>query len=97
MPEFQALERELGNPNSKRIIFYAFDLLHLNGRDLRQKPLVKRKTALQKVLKRSGTDANLRRASGGDRQRCLRACLPNGPGGNRIKASRLALSLGRPA
>lgn len=46
LPDFQALERELGNPNSRRIIFYAFDLLHLNGRDFRQQPLLKRKAAL---------------------------------------------------
>ncbi|MER8477993.1 hypothetical protein NKJ22_21725 [Mesorhizobium sp. M0220] len=31
LPDYQALERELGNPNSPRLIFYAFDLLHLNG------------------------------------------------------------------
>lgn len=46
LPDYQALEREVGNPNSARLIFYAFDLLHLNGRDLRQQPLVRRKAAL---------------------------------------------------
>lgn len=51
LPDFQALERELGNPDSARLIFYAFDLLHLNGRDLRQQPLAKRKAALDKLLK----------------------------------------------
>jgi bifunctional non-homologous end joining protein LigD len=45
-PDYQALERELGNPNSDRLQFYAFDLLHLNGRDLRDQPLAKRKSAL---------------------------------------------------
>jgi bifunctional non-homologous end joining protein LigD len=29
LPDYQALERELGNPNSDRLFFYAFDLLHL--------------------------------------------------------------------
>ncbi|MER9544753.1 DNA ligase D [Mesorhizobium sp. M0437] len=53
LPDYQALERELGSPDSARLIFYAFDLLHLNGRDLRQQPLVKRKAALQKLLKNS--------------------------------------------
>jgi bifunctional non-homologous end joining protein LigD len=48
-PDFQALERELGK-RSNRIIYYAFDLLHLNGRDLRSQPLVKRKAALQELL-----------------------------------------------
>lgn len=50
-PDYQALERELGNPNSPKVIFYAFDLLHLNGRDIRQQPLVKRKAALEKLVK----------------------------------------------
>ncbi|CDX12577.1 DNA ligase D [Mesorhizobium plurifarium] len=50
LPDFQALERELGNPNSSKIIFFAFDLLHLNGRDLRQQPLIERKAALQSLL-----------------------------------------------
>ncbi|MER8503626.1 DNA ligase D [Mesorhizobium sp. M0955] len=51
LPDYQALERELGNPNSPKLIFYAFDLLHLNGRDLRQQPLTKRKAALEKLVK----------------------------------------------
>ncbi|OBQ85620.1 DNA ligase D [Mesorhizobium sp. WSM3873] len=53
LPDYQALERELGNPNSPRLIFYAFDLLHLDGRDLRQQPLVERKAALETLLKHS--------------------------------------------
>ncbi|OBQ95967.1 DNA ligase D [Mesorhizobium sp. AA23] len=53
LPDYQALERELGNPNSSRLIFYAFDLLHLDGRDLRQQPLVERKAALETLLKDS--------------------------------------------
>lgn len=50
LPDYQALERELGNPASPRLIFCAFDLLHLNGSDLRQQPLLKRKAALEKLL-----------------------------------------------
>ncbi|MDG4875204.1 DNA ligase D [Mesorhizobium sp. WSM4935] len=50
LPDFQALERELGNPNSSKIMFFAFDLLHLNGRDLRRQPLIERKAALQSLL-----------------------------------------------
>ncbi|TPJ40013.1 DNA ligase D [Mesorhizobium sp. B2-6-5] len=51
LPDYQALERELGSPNSSRLMFYAFDLLHLNGRDFRQQPLSERKAALEKLLK----------------------------------------------
>jgi bifunctional non-homologous end joining protein LigD len=49
-PDFQALRRELRNPESKRLIYHAFDLLYLNGRDLRRAPLLQRKEALKSVL-----------------------------------------------
>jgi len=35
-------------------IFYAFDLLYLNGRDLRQLPLVERKERLRALIEKSG-------------------------------------------
>jgi ATP-dependent DNA ligase len=35
-------------------IFYAFDILYLNGRDLRQLPLIERKTKLREVIEKSG-------------------------------------------
>ena len=35
-------------------IFYAFDLLYLNGRDLRQLPLVERKERLRALIENSG-------------------------------------------
>jgi len=35
-------------------IFYAFDLLYLNGRDLRQLPLLERKEKLRAVIEKSG-------------------------------------------
>lgn len=34
-------------------IFYAFDLLYLNGRDLRQLPVIERKEDLRAVIERS--------------------------------------------
>jgi len=33
-------------------VFIAFDLLHLNGKDLRTLPLIQRKTMLKKLLRR---------------------------------------------
>src|SRR3954452_8573107 len=33
-----------------RIVFFAFDLLHLDGQDLRQSPLIERRAALQKLI-----------------------------------------------
>jgi bifunctional non-homologous end joining protein LigD len=35
-------------------VFYAFDLLYLNDRDMRQLPLLERKDALKKVIEKSG-------------------------------------------
>ena len=33
-----------------RLIFYAFDLLHLDGKDLRDRPLIERRAELKKLL-----------------------------------------------
>src|SRR5438045_3965232 len=50
LPDFQALRRELGNPASPRLLYHAFDLLYLNGADLRSVRLVERKQALESLL-----------------------------------------------
>src|SRR5215213_8494549 len=49
-PDFQALRRELGRRHSEKLTYFAFDLLWLNGRDLRKRPLIERKRLLQKLL-----------------------------------------------
>lgn len=41
--------------NQCAIVFYAFDLLNLNGDDLSQKPVVERKTILKRILPRQHT------------------------------------------
>jgi ATP-dependent DNA ligase len=50
IPDFQALRRELSRKDSKRVVYLAFDLLYLDGRDLRQRPYVERKRQLQALL-----------------------------------------------
>src|SRR5436190_1183386 len=50
LPDFQALRRELGNGESRRLIYHAFDLLFLNGRDLRPGPFIERKHLLKELL-----------------------------------------------
>jgi bifunctional non-homologous end joining protein LigD len=45
---FSALQKALKHGGDTR--FYAFDLLELNGRDLRKKPLIERKRALKALL-----------------------------------------------
>jgi bifunctional non-homologous end joining protein LigD len=51
--DFSVLQNELRG-QSRKIVMVAFDLLYLNGRDLRKLPLVQRKAELKKII--SGTD-----------------------------------------
>ena len=48
--DFHALQREIKKGRQAHIILMAFDLLHLNGRDLRCEPLLERKAALRRFL-----------------------------------------------
>jgi bifunctional non-homologous end joining protein LigD len=50
---FQALQNALSGPASTRLHFFAFDLPYLDGRDLREAPLLERKRALERLLARS--------------------------------------------
>ena len=52
-PSFQALQHRSAHPGHT-VVFYAFDLLHLNGRDLTGEPLDARRHLLPSVLDRSG-------------------------------------------
>jgi len=49
--DFSALQADLSEGRSDRFIFFAFDLLHLDGKDIRQVTLVERKSALESLLK----------------------------------------------
>jgi DNA ligase D-like protein (predicted ligase) len=48
-PSFQALQHRGSHPGHQ-IVFYAFDLLHLDGMDLTGEPLLKRRARLARVL-----------------------------------------------
>ena len=52
-PSFQALQHRSAHP-SHAIVFYAFDLLHRDGRDLLLEPLHARRSELAEVLDGSG-------------------------------------------
>ena len=52
-PSFQALQHRSAHPKHA-IAFYAFDLLHLDGRDLTAEPLETRREKLADVLEESG-------------------------------------------
>ena len=51
---FAALQADLSEGRTERMRFYAFDLLHLDGRDLLGDPLLARKAELETLLKSAG-------------------------------------------
>ena len=48
--DFDALRREFERGRNARIVFMAFDLLHLDGDDLRRRPLLERKALLKDLF-----------------------------------------------
>jgi bifunctional non-homologous end joining protein LigD len=49
--DFGALESDLGAGRSDRFIYYAFDVLHIHGHDLRRCALIDRKRVLEELLR----------------------------------------------
>ena len=56
--DFSALQADLSDERTDRFAFYVFDLLYLDGYDLRDTPLIERKTLLKQLLQ--GADPVLR-------------------------------------
>ncbi|GIL40388.1 DNA ligase D [Roseiterribacter gracilis] len=56
--DFGALQAYLSEGKREQLLYYAFDLLHLDGQDLTKLPLEARKEALRKILPR--TDGPIR-------------------------------------
>lgn len=52
--DFSALQNELSKGRSDRFVFYAFDLLYLDGNDLREAALTDRKNLLENLLSGDG-------------------------------------------
>ena len=48
--DFSALQADLSEGRSDRFVFYAFDLIHLDGYDLTVCPLISRKELLRKII-----------------------------------------------
>jgi bifunctional non-homologous end joining protein LigD len=59
--DFQLLQNSLNDNRGADIVYFVFDLLHLDGRDLMNAPLLSRKQALEELLKRSGRSENQNR------------------------------------
>jgi ATP-dependent DNA ligase len=67
--EFSLLQNELKGTSTK-IILVAFDLLYLNGCDLRKLPLIERKAQLKKII--DETDVQFGDRSRSKAPRCTR-------------------------
>ncbi len=70
--------------NEPQAFLYAFDLLELNGADLRKEPIEVRKATLASILRKPG--ARLRPDG-------LPARLQDGAGGDRLEAGGIALPI----
>jgi hypothetical protein len=82
-------------PNEPRAFLYAFDLLKLNGTDLRREPIEVRKATLASILRKSRPGCAPGRAPGALRGRCrLPARLQDGAGGDCLEAAGVALPIG---
>ena len=91
-PVFDVLRRRR---NEAQAFLYAFDLLELDGSDLRREPIEVRKATLASILRKSRPGVRLNEHLEHD---CgltvFPARLQDGTGGHRLEAARLALSLG---
>jgi bifunctional non-homologous end joining protein LigD len=58
--DFSLLQTDLRDGRNDRFIYYVFDLLHLDGRDLLDEPLLARKAALAGLLKAGGKSGVIR-------------------------------------
>jgi bifunctional non-homologous end joining protein LigD len=59
---FSLLQTDLKDGRGDRLVYYVFDLLYLDGRDLTGEPLVARKAELQRLLKATGKTGRIRYA-----------------------------------
>ena len=53
LPDFGALQNAFDGGRSAGLVMYLFDLLHLDGADLREQPLTERRARLEALLKRA--------------------------------------------
>jgi bifunctional non-homologous end joining protein LigD len=57
---FSALQDALSESRTGNLVFFAFDLLHLDGQDLRAEPLLARKERLEHLFHAAGAEGPLR-------------------------------------
>src|ERR1700680_1324412 len=64
------------------VFLYAFDLVELNGDDLRREPLEWPKATLARLLARAGHGERLNEHLEAEGPLLFEQCLPDGPGGD---------------
>lgn len=69
--DFQALQNYIKNPKGNQVVYMAFDILALNGEDLRQYPLMKRKEILETLLKDAPTCLQYSKHVDGQGEECF--------------------------
>ena len=90
--DFSALQADLSANRTDRFRYYLFDLLYLDGEDLRAEPLVARKDRLAALLERRARAASPQRAFRRGRRGHAAARLPAQPRGAGLEAARRRLS-----
>lgn len=75
---FQALQNALKNKTSDQLVYYVFDLLYLNGHDLRSQPLVDRKRLLEELLANAHPQLQFSEHWQGSGSQFLRECCRRG-------------------
>jgi bifunctional non-homologous end joining protein LigD len=93
--DFGALQEDLGAKRSDRMVFCAFDVLYLDGLDLRSCPLEDRKRVLAALLKGVNAPNRLQRASQRHRKGHRPQSLWFGVGGDCLEAAGRPLSVGK--
>ena len=73
--DFQALQNYMKNPQGRKLTYIVFDLLALDGKDLRGQPLTERKAALEALMKNAPGNLHYSRHVEGNGKMCFQtAC-----------------------
>jgi bifunctional non-homologous end joining protein LigD len=88
--DFSVLQNELKGQSTK-IVLVAFDLLYLNGRDVRDLPLFERKALLKKII--DGTDVQFSESFEVDGREMYKHACKTGLERRRFKNSGGSLSI----
>lgn len=90
--DFEAVKTAI-KYQAQRLIFYAFDLLHLGGKDVRDLPLLKRRAQLKELIaSNSESPLQFREEGMGEGVRVLSGPVLNTGGGNCLQVASITLS-----